>query len=140
MSKDQDRVFFGHPGGLSTLFFTEMWERLSYYGARAFLFVYMTTAVSKGGLGMKAGSAGLVMALYMSSVYLLSLPGGWIADRFVGQRRAVTLGGIGIMLGNLCLALPQRRDVVDPQHPLAAEEAHMPAAVCHLDVGDQHMD
>jgi len=106
MSKDQDRAFFGHPGGLSTLFFTEMWERLSYYGARAFLFVYMTTAVSKGGLGMKAGSAGLVMALYMSSVYLLSLPGGWIADRFVGQRRAVTLGGIGIMLGNLCLALP----------------------------------
>src|SRR5258706_4548167 len=106
MSKDRDTAFFGHPAGLSTLFFTEMWERLSYYAARAFLFVYMTSATSKGGLGMKAGSAGLVMALYMSSVYLLSLPGGWIADRFLGQRRAVTFGGIGIMLGNVCLALP----------------------------------
>jgi POT family proton-dependent oligopeptide transporter len=106
MSKDMDKAFFGHPAGLSTLFFTEMWERLSYYGARAFLFVYMTTAVSLGGLGMSASSAGLVMALYMSSVYLLSLPGGWIADRFLGQRKAVTFGGIGIMLGNVCLALP----------------------------------
>jgi proton-dependent oligopeptide transporter, POT family len=106
MSKDRDTAFFGHPAGLSTLFFTEMWERLSYYGARAFLFVYMTTAVSLGGLEMSAGSAGLVMALYMSSVYLLSLPGGWIADRFLGQRRAVTFGGIGIMLGNVLLAVP----------------------------------
>lgn len=106
MSKDMDKAFFGHPAGLSTLFFTEMWERLSYYGARAFLFVYMTTAVAAGGRGMSPGSAGLVMALYMSSVYLLSLPGGWIADRFLGQRRAVTLGGIGIMIGNICLALP----------------------------------
>src|SRR6185503_2452169 len=104
--KDPDKAFFGHPAGLSTLFFTEMWERLSYYGARAFLFVYMTTALTKGGLGMSAGAAGLVMALYMSSVYLLSLPGGWIADRFLGQRRAVTFGGVGIMLGNLLLALP----------------------------------
>jgi POT family proton-dependent oligopeptide transporter len=106
MSKDRDTAFFGHPAGLSTLFFTEMWERLSYYGARAFLFVYMTTAASLGGLEMSAGSAGLVMALYMSSVYLLSLPGGWIADRFLGQRRAVTFGGIGIMLGNVLLAVP----------------------------------
>ncbi len=106
MSKDRDKAFFGHPAGLSTLFFTEMWERLSYYGARAFLFIFMTTAVAQGGLGMSDASAGLVMALYMSSVYLLSLPGGWIADRFLGQRRAVSLGGIGIMLGNFCLALP----------------------------------
>ncbi len=106
MSKDMDKAFFGHPAGLSTLFFTEMWERLSYYGARAFLFIFMTTTIAKGGLGMSDASAGLVMALYMSSVYLLSLPGGWIADRFLGQRRAVTLGGIGIMLGNVALALP----------------------------------
>src|SRR5690348_13610674 len=106
MAKDQDTAFFGHPAGLSTLFFTEMWERLSYYGARAFLFIYMTTAVASGGLGMSASSAGLVMALYLSSVYLLSLPGGWIADRFLGQRKAVTVGGIGITLGNVCLALP----------------------------------
>src|SRR5215204_2504526 len=106
MSKDMDRAFFGHPAGLSTLFFTEMWERLSYYGARTFLAIYMITPVVKGGRGMSEASTGLVMALYMSSVYLLSLPGGWIADRFLGQRKSVTLGGIGIAAGNAMLAMP----------------------------------
>jgi POT family proton-dependent oligopeptide transporter len=106
MSKDPDKAFFGHPAGLSTLFFTEMWERLSYYGARTFLAIYMTAKVSEGGRGMSDGATGLVMALYMSSVYLLSLPGGWIADRFIGQRKAVTIGGIGIAVGNAMLALP----------------------------------
>lgn len=104
MSRDPDRAFFGHPAGLSTLFFTEMWERLSYYGARTFLAIYMTTEVSRGGRGMSDAATGIVMALYLSSVYLLSLPGGWIADRFLGQRRSVTIGGIGIMLGNAMLA------------------------------------
>src|ERR1043165_5257198 len=111
MSTSQDasahnRSFFGHPGGLSTLFFTEMWERLSYYGARTFLAIYMIQPVALGGRGMSGGAMGIVMALYLSSVYLLSLPGGWIADRFLGQRRAVTVGGVGIMLGNVLLALP----------------------------------
>jgi proton-dependent oligopeptide transporter, POT family len=106
MSKDRDKAFFGHPAGLSTLFFTEMWERLSYYGARTFLAIYMVTPVALGGRGMSDGATGLVMALYMSSVYLLSLPGGWIADRFLGQRKAVTIGGVGIALGNAMLALP----------------------------------
>jgi POT family proton-dependent oligopeptide transporter len=106
MSKDSDRAFFGHPAGLSTLFFTEMWERLSYYGARTFLAIYMTAEVAKGGRGMTDGATGLVMALYMSSVYLLSLPGGWVADRFIGQRKAVTIGGVGIALGNAMLAMP----------------------------------
>src|SRR5512138_745661 len=108
MSKDvdQDRAFFGHPAGLKTLFFTEMWERLSYYGARAMFAIYMTTPATKGGLGMSDEAMGLVMALYMSSVYLLSLPGGWIADRFIGQRRAVMIGGFGIMAGSFLLALP----------------------------------
>jgi POT family proton-dependent oligopeptide transporter len=106
MSKDMDKAFFGHPAGLSTLFFTEMWERLSYYGARTFLAIYMVTPVALGGRGMSDGATGLVMALYMSSVYLLSLPGGWIADRFMGQRKAVTIGGVGIALGNAMLALP----------------------------------
>jgi proton-dependent oligopeptide transporter, POT family len=106
MSKDPDKAFFGHPAGLSTLFFTEMWERLSYYGARTFLAIYMTTEVAKGGRGMSDAAMGIVMALYMSSVYLLSLPGGWIADRFLGQRKAVTVGGIGIAVGNAMLALP----------------------------------
>jgi POT family proton-dependent oligopeptide transporter len=106
MSKDPDRAFFGHPAGLRTLFFTEMWERLSYYGARTFLGFYMFTPASQGGRGMSIPAAGMVLALYLSSVYLLSLPGGWIADRFLGQRKAVTIGGIGIMLGNAMLALP----------------------------------
>ncbi len=103
---DQDRAFFGHPAGLSTLFFTEMWERLSYYGMRAFLILYLKAAVEHGGRGMSVGAAGGVVGLWASSVYLLSLPGGWIADRFLGQRRAVTWGGIGIALGAVLLALP----------------------------------
>jgi POT family proton-dependent oligopeptide transporter len=106
MSKDRDKAFFGHPAGLSTLFFTEMWERLSYYGARTFLAIYMVTPVALGGRGMSAGAMGIVMALYLSSVYLVSLPGGWVADRFLGQRKSVTIGGIGIMLGNAMLAVP----------------------------------
>ena len=106
MSKDPDRAFFGHPRGLSTLFFTEMWERLSYYGGRALLAIYMTTATALGGRGMSVAATATVMALYLSSVYLLSLPGGWIADRFLGQRRSVTIGGIGIALGNAFLAGP----------------------------------
>jgi len=106
MSKDQDRAFFGHPAGLSTLFFTEMWERFSYYGMRAFLILYLTAQAIQGGKGMTDAKAGLVLGLYMSSVYLLSLPGGWIADRFLGQRKAVTWGGIGITAGSVLLALP----------------------------------
>jgi POT family proton-dependent oligopeptide transporter len=102
----RDRAFFGHPIGLATLFFTEMWERFCYYGMRAFLVLYMVGKADDGGREMSDASAGVVMALYTSSVYLLSLPGGWIADRFLGQRRAVTYGGIGIMLGNALLALP----------------------------------
>jgi POT family proton-dependent oligopeptide transporter len=105
MSKDPDKAFFGHPRGLSTLFFTEMWERLSYYGGRAMLAIYMTTSVNLGGRGMSVGATGTVMALYLSSVYLLSLPGGWVADRFLGQRKAVTIGGIGIAIGNAFLAM-----------------------------------
>src|SRR5512134_2090894 len=101
-----DTAFFGHPIGLATLFFTEMWERFSYYGIRAFLIIYMTSQLDVGGRGMTVTSAGLVMALYLSSVYLLSLPGGWIADRFVGQRRAVMMGGIGIAACNAMLAVP----------------------------------
>ena len=103
---DRDRAFFGHPIGLRTLFFTEMWERFSYYGMRAFLFIYMTQPLAVGGRGMTVGGAGLVMALFLSSVYLLSLPGGWIADRFLGQRKAVTIGGIGIAIGNGLLMMP----------------------------------
>jgi POT family proton-dependent oligopeptide transporter len=95
--------FFGHPRGLSTLFFTEMWERFSYYGMRAFLFLFMTTAVIEGGLGWNAAKAGPIYGLYTSMVYLAALPGGWIADRLIGQRRAVLVGGIIIACGHLSL-------------------------------------
>ena len=105
-SPDRDRAFFGHPIGLSTLFFTEMWERFSYYGMRAFLILYMTADAAEGGRAMTVPTGGLIIGIYTASVYFLSLPGGWIADRFIGQRRGVALGGVGIMLGNILLAMP----------------------------------
>jgi POT family proton-dependent oligopeptide transporter len=101
-----DHAFFGHPRGLSTLFFTEMWERFSYYGMRALLILFMTAPVAAGGLGMDTGPAGAVYALYTSMVYMTSLPGGWIADRLIGQRRAVLYGGIIIACGHFSAAFP----------------------------------
>ncbi len=101
-----DTRFFGHPKGLSTLFFTEMWERFSYYGMRALLILFMTAPVAAGGLGWDTSRAGPIYALYVSSVYLLSLPGGWVADRVLGLRRAVFVGGVIIMAGHICLAFP----------------------------------
>ena len=101
-----DTRFFGHPRGLSTLFFTEMWERFSYYGMRALLILFMTTPAAAGGLGFNTAKAGPIYALYVSSVYLLSLPGGWIADRVLGLRRTVFVGGVIIMSGHICLAMP----------------------------------
>ena len=86
--------FFGHPRGLATLFFTEMWERFSYYGMRALLILYMTAAATdaNAGLGWEEGQAGAAYGLYTSLVYLLALPGGWVADRLWGQRKAVFVG------------------------------------------------
>lgn len=102
----QDTRFFGHPRSLATLFFTEMWERFSYYGMRALLILFMTAAVSGGGLGFDVAKAGAIYGLYTSSVYLMSLPGGWIADRVLGQHRAVICGGVLIMLGGFSLVVP----------------------------------
>ena len=101
-----DRAFFGHPRGLSTLFFTEMWERFSYYGMRALLLLYMTAPLSAGGLGFDAAQGGAIYGLYTSMVYMTALPGGWIADRLIGQRRAVLYGGILIASGHFCMAFP----------------------------------
>ncbi len=100
-----DKQWFGHPRGLSTLFFTEMWERFSYYGMRTLLILFMTDAVA-GGMGMNAETAGAVYGLYTFGVYALALPGGWIADRLIGQRRAVLFGGILIALGHYSMAVP----------------------------------
>jgi POT family proton-dependent oligopeptide transporter len=101
-----DTAFFGHPRGLQTLFFTEMWERFSYYGMRAILILFMTAPLAAGGLAFTDAKAGMIYGIYTASVYLLSLPGGWIADRFLGQRKAVFHGGVLIMLGHICLAWP----------------------------------
>src|SRR5918993_5006752 len=101
-----DRAFFGHPRGLATLFFTEMWERFSYYGMRALLILFMTAPLASGGLGFDTAAAGAVYGLYTSMVYLLTLPGGWIADRWLGQRRGVLYGGILIASGHFSMAVP----------------------------------
>lgn len=101
-----DTSFFGHPRGLSTLFFTEMWERFSYYGMRAILILYLTAQYQNGGLGMDKTTAGAIYGIFTASVYLLSLPGGWVADRILGQRKAVLYGGVIIAVGNALLAAP----------------------------------
>lgn len=100
------RTFFGHPAGLGTLFFTELWERFSYYGMRALLVLFMTAAVLEGGLGMDDPTAAAVYGLYTAGVYLAALPGGWLADRIFGQQDAIWYGGIIIALGHITLALP----------------------------------
>ena len=96
----------GHPRGLTTLFFTEMWERFSYYGMRALLILFMVAPADMGGLGMDAKRAGAIYGLYTFSVWFTSIPGGWIADRLIGQRRAVLYGGILIASGHFSMAFP----------------------------------
>jgi proton-dependent oligopeptide transporter, POT family len=101
-----DTSFYGHPRGLATLFFTEMWERYSYYGTRALLILYMTKPITMGALGFPVVKAGAIYGFYTAMVYLLCLAGGWVADSVTGQRRAVLYGGMLIAAGNFCLAAP----------------------------------
>ena len=100
-----NRGFFGHPRGLATLFFTEMWERFSYYGIRPLLVLFMTAALARGGFGFERSTASAIVGIYAASVYLASLPGGWVADRWLGLRRAIWWGGVLIALGHLSIAL-----------------------------------
>jgi POT family proton-dependent oligopeptide transporter len=102
----RDRGFFGHPMGLFTLFGTELWERFSYYGMRAILVYYLTDTIANGGLGIDKTTGNALVAAYGSSVYLVSVLGGWLADRVVGARRAVLYGGIVIAAGHVALAVP----------------------------------
>lgn len=95
----------GHPRGLTTLFFTEMWERFSYYGMRALLVLFMTTDAAKGGLGFTDKTSAAVYGTYTMSVYLLSILGGYIADNFIGSRKAVLWGGIIIACGHYSMAI-----------------------------------
>jgi POT family proton-dependent oligopeptide transporter len=101
---EQEKAFFGHPRGLMTLFTTELWERFSYYGMRAILLLYLTDKAHGLGLGQSLGEA--VVSIYGASVYLLSVLGGWFADRVFGARRTVLYGGAVIVSGHLCLAIP----------------------------------
>ncbi len=100
--------FFGHPRGLATLFFTEMWERFSYYGMRALLVLFMTAAAvgTNPGMGLDTGRATAIYGLYTFFVYVLALPGGWIADNLWGQRKSVFVGGCIIAAGHFAMAIP----------------------------------
>jgi len=101
----EDTRFFGHPRGLSTLFFTEMWERFSFYGLRPLLVLFMAAALNEGGFGFDRTTASSIVGIYAGSVYLASLPGGWVADRLLGLRRAIFIGAVLITLGHLSIGL-----------------------------------
>src|SRR5436189_2183146 len=98
--------WFGHPRGLSTLFFTEMWERFSFYGLKALLILFMTATVAQGGLGFTDRLAGRIIGSYGFGVYATAIVGGWLADRVFGQYRSELLGGIIIALGHFSMAVP----------------------------------
>lgn len=106
----QDRAFLGQPRALSTLFFTEMWERFSYYGMRALLVLYLTAPLvsedGREGLGIDDGTALAIYGAYSGLVYLTPIAGGWIADRILGPRNTVLYGGIVIALGHYAMAVP----------------------------------
>ncbi len=100
------KLLKNHPEGLKTLFFTEMWERMSYYGMRGILVLFMTASITEGGLELNPVSASAIYGIYASCVYLVTLPGGWIADRLIGQQKSILYGGIIIMIGHFILAIP----------------------------------
>jgi POT family proton-dependent oligopeptide transporter len=104
----QQVTWLGHPRGLATLFMTEFFERFTYYGMRALLVLFLVAATggANPGFGMSRSEAGAIYGLYTGAVYLGSLPGGWIADRLIGQRNAVFWGGVIIMIGNFVLSIP----------------------------------
>ena len=97
-------MFNQHPKGLYTLFFTEMWERMSYYGMRGILVLFMTASILEGGLQFNNVSASAIYGIYSACVYLVALLGGWLADRHIGQQKAILYGGMVIMLGHFLLA------------------------------------
>jgi proton-dependent oligopeptide transporter, POT family len=100
---ETDSFFTGHPKGLGPLFFTELWERFSYYGMRAILILYMTSTAAQGGLGFDVKHAASIYGTYTMSVYLTALPGGLVADYLTGARTAVLLGGIIIAFGHFSM-------------------------------------
>jgi len=106
LNNKEEKTFLGQPRGLMTLFFTEFWERFSYYGMRALLVFYLIDTVKRGGLGFDEATGASIMAIYGSLVYMSSVIGGFIADRLLGSRRTVFWGGVLIMIGHIVLSLP----------------------------------
>jgi len=105
----KQKELFGHPVGLYILFFTEMWERFSYYGMRAILVLYLVAEATSGnpGLGWTNGDALSLYGTYTMLVYVASIPGGWIADKFLGQKQSVLVGGILLVLGHGILSIEE---------------------------------
>lgn len=103
--KQESRTFFGHPYPLGALFFTEMWERFSFYGIRPLLILFMAATVYDGGMGLARENASAIVGIFAGTMYLAALPGGWLADNWLGQRRAVWYGSLLIALGHLSIAL-----------------------------------
>ena len=102
----QDRGLFDHPRGLPWMLNVEMWERFSYYGMRAILLYFITDTVARGGLGLSNNSGQVILASYSAAVYLLAIPGGIFADRFIGPWLSTLYGGVVIMAGHICLSIP----------------------------------
>ncbi len=103
--KTEDNAFFGHPKPLSSLFFTEMWERFSFYGIRPLLILFMVAAVNENGLGIDTVTASAIVGIFGGAIYIAALPGGWIADNWLGQERSVWYGSLIIALGHLSIAM-----------------------------------
>lgn len=101
-----ENQWFGHPRGLATLFLTEMWERFSYYGMRALLILYMVGSTQQPGLGFGEKRAATIYGLYTMLVYLMGIPGGFVADKWLGHQRAVFVGGVIIACGHFSMAVP----------------------------------
>lgn len=100
------KTFFGYPRWFGTLFVVDMWERFSFYGLLAILYLYLVAAPAEGGLGMGAQDAAALLGIYMALVFMASLPGGWVSDRILGPRRATLWGGAAIACGHTVLAVP----------------------------------
>jgi POT family proton-dependent oligopeptide transporter len=101
----------GHPRALSTLFFTEMWERFTFYGMRALLVLFLVDAIGNGGYGLDDKTATAIYGLYTAAVFMAALPGGWVADRLIGAQRAVLVGGVLMTIGNVMLAIPGPKEL-----------------------------
>ena len=101
----------GHPRALSTLLFTEMWERFTFYGMRALLVLFLVDAIDSGGYGLDDKTATAIYGLYTAAVFMAALPGGWVADRLIGAQRAVMVGGALMTLGNLMLTIPGPKEL-----------------------------